>query len=104
MPGRRPEGAPVGRLRSRRREPDPLEVGHGPCWGCGSFALGRGTPNGLHRAHHPHCRSFQRQVEPCLHATAMAQNCRRTSPRPTRLANVRKSFLACWILPATSAG
>ena len=30
-------------------------------------ALGRGTPNALHRADHPHRRSFQRQVEPGPH-------------------------------------
>ena len=42
------------------------------------FALGRGTPNGLHHAHHPHCRSFQRQVEPGPHGGLPADpsNCR----------------------------
>ena len=43
-------------------------------------------------------------VHTVSHATAISQNCLRTSPRPTRLANVRKSFLACWMRPATIAG
>ena len=59
-PKDRSEAEPAAGRPARGRE---WEARPGSC----PRALGRGTPNGLHRAHYSHCRAFRRQIEPGPH-------------------------------------
>ena len=62
----RPKGGPKDRSGARSTRPA-RGLSRAALAGIQCVALGRGTPNDLHRPHHPHCRSLQRQVEPGPH-------------------------------------